>query len=66
MRYWRRVRRLVKTTATPSRIVGEIRQMATDLNPNVRVSEVATFEEIVSGATSDFQSTTWVFLSYFA
>jgi hypothetical protein len=30
------------------------------------VSEVATFEEIVSGATSDFQSTTWVFLSYFA
>lgn len=57
---------LVKTAATPSRIAAEVRQMATHLNPTAPVSEVASFEEIVSGSTSDFQSTTWVFLSFAA
>jgi hypothetical protein len=57
---------LVKTASAPARVAGEIRQMATHLNPNASVSDVAGLEEIVSSSTSDFQSTTWVFLSFAA
>jgi putative ABC transport system permease protein len=57
---------LVKTAAPPTRIAGEVRQMARDLDPNSPAGEVTTLAAVVSGSTADFQSTIWVFLSFAA
>jgi putative ABC transport system permease protein len=57
---------LVKTAAPGSRLAGEIRRIARELNPNVPAGEVAALQEIVSVSTSDFRSTIWVFLGFAA
>ena len=57
---------LVKTATEPSRVAGEVRQIARDLDPNTPAGEVTTLQAIVSNSTSDFQSTMWVFLSFAA
>jgi len=57
---------LMKTTARPLRVAGEIRRMARVLNPDAPVEDVATLRDTVSESTADFRSTIWLFLSFAA
>jgi putative ABC transport system permease protein len=55
---------LVKTSADPQRIGNEIRRLATDLSPNVPISEVQTMEAVVSNSIANRRSTMGLFISF--
>lgn len=57
---------LVKTSADPSRIGGEMRRLAANLSPNVPISEVQTMEAVVSASIAGRRSTMSLFISFAA
>ncbi|HYL99726.1 MAG TPA: FtsX-like permease family protein, partial [Blastocatellia bacterium] len=57
---------LVRTTADPARIGGEIRKLAVEQSPDVPVSEVQTMESLVSDSVASRRSTMGLFISFAA
>lgn len=55
---------LVKTTASAEQAALEIRQVATDANPDIPLGRVKSLADIIGGSISGFRSTIWVFLSF--
>lgn len=55
---------LVKTSADPARVGNEIRKLATDLNPNVPISNVQSMEAMVSESVAGRRSTMAIFISF--
>ena len=57
---------LVKTRANTDGAAREIRTLAQDQDPNVRVGQVQPLEEVVAGSIANFRATIRVFLSFAA
>jgi predicted permease len=55
---------VVRTTVDPHRVAVEIRDLVTQLNPNVPVSEVQTMEAVVTSSNSQTRSMMWVFVCF--
>ena len=57
---------LVKTRANTDGAAREIRTLAQDQDPNVRVGQVQPLEEVLAGSIANFRATIRVFLSFAA
>jgi putative ABC transport system permease protein len=55
---------LVKTRANTDGAAREIRTLAQDQDPNVRVGQVQPLEEVLAGSIANFRATIRVFLSF--
>jgi predicted permease len=53
---------LVRTTAGPAQVVGNIRRIVSRLNPVVPVGDVRTMESVVAASTSQPRSMMWLFV----
>jgi putative ABC transport system permease protein len=57
---------LIRTTADPLRIVGDIRELVRQLNPNVPVDEIHSLVSLVNESTQQPRSMMWLFVSFAA
>jgi predicted permease len=55
---------LVRTSADSGEISNRIRELVSNLNPNVPVSEIRTMDELVTASVSQPRSMVWLFLSF--
>jgi predicted permease len=55
---------ILRTTATPSQVAGEIRQLVANVNPNLPVSETHRLETLISASTLPSRSMMWLFISF--
>jgi putative ABC transport system permease protein len=55
---------LVRAGADSGEMAGRIRELVSDLNPNVPVSEIQTMDAVVTASTSQPRSMMWLFLSF--
>lgn len=55
---------VVRTAMDPTQIVGGIRDLVRELNPNVPVSEVQTMESLVAASTEQSRSMMWFFACF--
>ena len=55
---------MLRTSAEPAQIAGEIRELVAGVNPNVPVSEVRTMQALVSASAAPSRSLMWLFVCF--
>ena len=55
---------ILHTSATPSQMAGEIRQLIGSVSPNIPVSEIRSMEGVVAASTFSSRSMMWLFISF--